>query len=94
MTTIQVEGHIIDKNGARIDVTGKANCYKGTARANDPTTYKHVGILYHNIGNLYNPSLLNVYCNQQGIYKYKVYRDGNFYPYYGTIEFENMKEIE
>ena len=66
---------------------GAGRMYKGKPLANCPNTYKKVDVLEHSIGNNYNSSLLTLYKNRQGKLKYEIYRDGNFYPYYGTFEF-------
>lgn len=65
----------------------KARLYKGTPKADAPKSYIKVGVIGHSIGNNYNPSTLTLYINKQGILKYEIYRDGCFYPYYGTFEY-------
>ena len=66
---------------------GDAILYKGTPKSETPKTYKKVKVLRHDIGNRYNSDLMTLYKNRQGVYKYEIYRDGCFSPYYGTIEF-------
>ena len=65
----------------------KARLYKGTPKADAPKSYTKVGVVGHNIGNNYNPSTLTLYKNKQSILKYEIYRDGCFYPFYGTFEY-------
>jgi len=65
----------------------KAKMFKGYPKAECPVTYKKVMILGHSIGNDYNPGTLNLYENKSGVLKYEIYRDGCFYPYYGTLEY-------
>ena len=91
---IKVSGSI-RKGKGNFRVDGDAILFKGRNPWNGdaPKTYKKVGVINHSIGNDYNSHLATIYRNAQGIYKYEIYRDGNFYPYFGTIEFNNMIEI-
>ena len=66
---------------------GAARLYKGKSLANCPSTYRKFAVINHNIGNNYNSSIITLYTNRQGKLKYEIYRDGNFFPYYGTFEF-------
>lgn len=59
---------------------------KGKPLGNVPSTYKFVKhILFFKLGGRYNSSLCTMYKNRQGVLKYEIYRDGCFYPYYGTL---------
>ena len=92
---IKADGSIRIKD-KRFKIDGNAIMYKGhnTWQGDTPKTYKRCGVIYHSIGNDYNPRTLEVFINRQGILKYCIYRDGNFYPYFGTIEFNNMDEVK
>jgi len=83
MQKILVSGGL--KNGLKFDNT-EVIIYKGKPKGEVPKTYKHIGVLSHNIGNNYNSSILTIYKAKNG-YRYEIYRDGSFYPYYGKIEF-------
>ena len=52
-------------------------------------SWKEVGVLSHNIGNLYNPSIMTIYKAKDGSYRYEIYRDGSIYAFYGRIEFNS-----
>ena len=69
---------------------GEAILYKGRSRGEVPKTYKKIDVIGHNLGNDYNSSLLTLYKAQDGTLRYEMYRDGNFYPYYGKIEFQSI----
>ena len=73
---------------------GPAILYKGRLLSAVPKTYKKICILGHDIGNAYNPGTLTLYKNRQGILKYEIYRDGALYPFYGTFEFREDKEVD
>ena len=66
---------------------GNAKLYTGTPKSDVPETYKENGLLSHNIGNNYNPSLLRLYKARDNSLRYGIYRDGCFYAYYGRFEF-------
>jgi len=66
---------------------GKAILYKGHSKRDVPKTYKKVDVLSHNIGNNYNSELLTLFKARDGSLRYEIYRDGNFCPYYGKLEF-------
>ena len=66
---------------------GKAKLYRGFTQGETPKTYKKIGILSHDIGNNYNPSTLTLYKAKDKSLRYEIYRDGNFYPYYGKFEY-------
>lgn len=85
---IVVEGSITVK-GKELNVSGDAVIYPGKRKADAPKTYKQVGILRHNKGNEFNPDLLTVYVNMQGVYHYSMFRDGGFFPVFGKIVFIN-----
>lgn len=63
------------------------NCemYQGKPLADPPSSYKEVGIVSHNIGNAYNPSIAHLYKVEGGRNVLQIYRDGCFYPYYCPI---------
>ena len=65
----------------------KAILYKGRPLRDVPKTYKEVKVCSHNIGNMYNPSILTLYRARDGSLRYEIYRDGSFFPYYGKIIF-------
>lgn len=65
----------------------KARLFKGTSKGEAPKSYVRVGVIGHNIGNAFNSDTLTLYKNKAGVLKYEIYRDGNFYPYYGTFEY-------
>jgi hypothetical protein len=66
-----------------------ARLYKGFTQNESPKTWKEIGMISHNIGNNYNPDYLTVYLAKDKTYRYKIYRDGNFYPYFGKLEYIN-----
>ena len=75
------------KNVIEIETNkGKARLHKGTPKGDCPITYKKLDVLGHNIGNAYNPNTLTLFENRQGVLKYEIYRDGCFFPFYGTFE--------
>ena len=65
----------------------KAILYTGRPLPDVPKTYKKVKVISHNIGNNYNSSLLTIYKAQDGSFRYEIYQDGCFYPFYGKMEF-------
>ena len=65
-----------------------ATLYKGTPKGDVPKSYKRIGIFSHNIGNAYNTDIITIYYNTSNEYRYEIYRDGCFFPYYGKIIFE------
>lgn len=71
----------------------KTVMHKGTPKANPPSSYKMIGMLHHNIGNLYNLHYMNIYEAKDKTLRYEIYRDGSFYPYYGKIEIEFRMEV-
>lgn len=38
------------------------------------------------LSSFYNPGVVTIYKARNGGLRYKVYRDGSFYPYYGKLE--------
>jgi len=66
---------------------GPARIYKGHSLQGCPVTYKRVDVIRHNLGNSYNSDLMVLYKNKSGILKYEIFRDGSFFPYYGTFEY-------
>jgi len=68
---------------------GRARLYKGFTQCDAPKSYTKVGVLGHSIGNNYNPSTLTLHKAKDGSLRYEIYRDGNFYPYFGRFEFIN-----
>ena len=65
----------------------KVRLYKGKPLGEVPKTYKKINVVSHNIGNLYNSSLLTIYQAKDKTFRYEIYRDGCFYPYYGKLEY-------
>ena len=65
----------------------KVRLYKGKPLGEVPKTYKKINVVSHNIGNLYNSELLTIYQVKDKTLRYEIYRDGNFYPYYGKLEY-------
>lgn len=59
---------------------------KGKPLGDVPSTYKFVKyISFPELGSQFNSSLCSMYKNRQGVLKYEIYRDGCFYPFYGTL---------
>lgn len=75
-------------------VTTNATLYRGTPKSDCPKTYKKIRTFFHNIGGKYNPDYLTVYLAQDRTFRYSIYRDGCFYPYYGKITFENFNPLQ
>jgi len=65
----------------------KVRLYEGKPLGEVPKTYKKINVVSHNIGNLYNSSLLTIYQAKDKTFRYEIYRDGCFYPYYGKLEY-------
>jgi len=65
----------------------KANLYKGFTQYEAPKTWKKIDVIGHNIGNAYNPSHLTLYRAKDKGLRYEIYRDGNFFPYFGRFEY-------
>lgn len=70
----------------------KAILGKGKPLPDVPKAYIKAFTAYHGIGDLlnpsqfrYNPEYLTVYRNKAGKLFYEIYRDGCFYPYYGSL---------
>ena len=64
-----------------------------------PKSYKKIGLLYHNIGNAYNSDLITIYeakkpSNNGSKYRFSMYRDGCFYPYYGILTVINGTTLD
>jgi len=72
--------------GEKLD-NRKAILYKGKPLGEIPKSYKKISVLSHNIGNNYNSSIITIYQTKDKTFRYEIYRDGSFYPYYGKIEF-------
>jgi hypothetical protein len=53
--------------------------------ASCPKTYKKLSVLYHNLGNAYNPASLTLYSAKDKSLRFEIFRDGNFFPYYGKF---------
>ena len=64
----------------------RAFLFKGKPLDKCPSSYKKVDVIGHNIGNSYNPSYLTLYQAKDKTFRYGIYRDGCFYPYYGRFE--------
>ena len=58
---------------------------KGFTQYEAPKTWQKLGVCGHNIGNNYNPSTLTVWQARDKRLKYEIYRDGNFYSYFGNL---------
>ena len=59
-------------------------------RGEKPKTYKDCGgFVCPELSSPYNSGCVHVYKASDGTYRFSVYRDGCFYPYYGKIEFYN-----
>jgi len=65
----------------------KARLHKGFYSGEVPKTYKKIDVIEHNIGSRYNSSILVLYQAKNKNLRYEIYRDGNFYPYYGKFEY-------
>ena len=81
---ISVTGSL--RNGKVYD-NSTATIYKGCPKPEAPTTYKKLGVLSTSLGNLYNTALMTIYQAKDKTFRYEIYRDGCFYPYYGKIVF-------
>ena len=68
------------------DTDKQAYIYKGKPLAECPKTYKKISVISHNIGNLYNSTYLTLFKARDNSLRYEIYRDGNFFPYYGRFE--------
>jgi hypothetical protein len=76
------------KSFTEVETTdGKARLYKGFTQYEAPKSYTYLKALSHNIGNDYNSSILRLHKAKDGSLRYEIYRDGNFYPYFGRFEF-------
>ena len=64
-----------------------ARLYRGTPKADAPKSYEHIDTLGTNLASNYSSGVITLYKNKKGILKYAIYRDGCFYPYYGTFEY-------
>lgn len=91
---VDVEGHLKTATKEMLNVTGKARMWRGTPLRDEPCTYKKVGVLYHSLGNNYNPHIMDIFKAKDGTFRYSIYRDGCFYPYYGKIQFLIRKNNE
>lgn len=63
-----------------------------------PKTYKEIAVLRHTIGNDYNSNSITIYKAKKATgsgskYRYSIYRDGCFYPYYGVLTVVNGTTI-
>jgi len=65
---------------------------KGSPLAECPKTYKQVSVVYHRIGDLFNPSQfvynprkMTIYMARDKSLRYEIYRDGSFFPFYGKL---------
>lgn len=52
-----------------------------------PKSYKRVGVIGTEFANAYNSGLMTIYRANDGSFRFEMYRDGSFLPYYGKIEF-------
>ena len=68
----------------------KAILQKGRPLGDCPKTYKKLRTVFHNIGGTYNSDLLTIFLAKDKTFRYEIYRDGCFYPYYGKITFEDL----
>ena len=85
--TRMVEGSL---NNGRI-VTGQAVFHYEKTQYEAPKSYKKIGLISYERHSNYDSGLVTIYENKQKILKFEVYHDGNFYPYFGTIEFMDQK---
>lgn len=79
---------IIEQNGVKT----KATMYKGKPLRDCPTTYKKLNVVYHSLGNNYNPHWMTIFMAKDKTLRYEIYRDGCFYPYYGKIHIYSDSE--
>jgi len=81
----QVQGSI---NGIKINEVATFH-YKFT-QYGKPKTYKKIGIIQKDHSN-YESGLITIFKARDNTLRFEIYHDGNFYPYYGIIEFQNFK---
>ena len=78
---------------AKIDYKGDAynvELIKGKPLSETPKSYKYLGIFSHNIG---GNGLGDLYQTKSGDFRYAIYRDGCFWPYYGRLVFNGIIEV-
>lgn len=68
-------------------ITGEAIIYKAFKSYDEPKTWRKVGTIGHNLGNLYNPSWMEIFKAHDGSFRYGIYRDGSIAEFYGKIVF-------
>lgn len=84
-----------------IDGKHKAIMGKGRPLADCPKSYKKVGVVYHSIGdlfnpneNLYNPRTMTIYSVRDNSLRYEIYRDGSFFPFYGRLTYLKEEDLQ
>ena len=78
----------------KVRIRGKeydAIMYRGKPMSNPPKTWKKLDVIWHSLGNLYNPDIMTIYKAKDGSLRYEIYRDGSIYPFYGRIEIIGFK---
>lgn len=75
---------------AKIEYNGVAynvELIKGKPLRETPKSYKYLGVFGHNIG---GNGLGKLYQSRYGDFRYAIYRDGCFHPYYGRLIFGDI----
>jgi len=67
---------------------GPATFHKGRPLMDCPTTYRKVAVVGLKNQGLYSPSYFTLFKARDGSLRYEIYRDGNFAPFYGKVEFQ------
>ena len=83
-----VQGSI---NGIKINEVATFH-YKFT-QYESPKTYKKIGIISRDDlpPYSYESGLITIYKAKDNTLRFEIYHSGNFYPYFGIIEFTNFK---
>jgi len=78
---------------AKIEYNGVAynvELFKGKPLSETPKSYKYLGVFGHNLG---GNGIGDLYQTKSGDFRYAIYRDGCFYPYYGRLVFGPIIEV-
>lgn len=81
--TYNVHGSI---DGQSID--GKALLTYQSCQSDVPKTYKKIGVISRYVSQYsYESGLITIFKAKDNTLRFETYHSGNFYPYYGKIEF-------